>query len=81
MPPQSWEVQAPSPGRSTAAPGVRLVNDRGNRQYAAVRLERIAWTLVVAGCVITAVLLLLAGYVGYAAVSAAVGVSAAINLL
>jgi hypothetical protein len=45
-----------------------------------VRLQRIAWSLVVAGCVIVAVLLLVAGYVGYAAVAAAVGLSAAINL-
>ena len=43
-------------------------------------LQRIAWLITVATCVITGLLLLLSGYVGYAAVSGAVGASAAINL-
>lgn len=43
-------------------------------------LERVAWSIVVAVCAVTAVLLLVGGYAGYAGVSAAVGLSAAINL-
>ncbi|MGH2834358.1 MAG: hypothetical protein ACRDK2_16430 [Solirubrobacteraceae bacterium] len=43
--------------------------------------SRVAWILTVLVWVITAVLLLLAGYTGYAGLSIAVGVSAAINLL
>ena len=43
-------------------------------------LPRIAWLLTVAVCVLTAILLLLSDYTGYAAVAVAVGISAAINL-
>ena len=43
-------------------------------------LPRIAWLLTVAACVLTAILLLLSDYTGYAAVAVAVGISAAINL-
>ena len=42
-------------------------------------LQRIAWLITVATCVITGLLLLLSGYVGYAAVSgAAAGVEYAV---
>ncbi len=43
-------------------------------------LSRLAWLITVGACVLTAVLLLVSGYDGYAAVAAAVGISAAINL-
>ena len=43
-------------------------------------LERVAWIVTVLIALLTAALLLLAGYTGYAALSVAVGVSAAINL-
>jgi hypothetical protein len=46
-----------------------------------VGLTRIAWLVTVAVALVTALLLLLGGYTGYAGVSLAVGVSAAINLL
>jgi hypothetical protein len=45
-----------------------------------VPLSRIAWLATVAACLITAVLLLISGYDGYAAVAVAIGLSAAINL-
>jgi hypothetical protein len=45
-----------------------------------VPLSRIAWLATVAACVITAILLLVSGYDGYAALAVAVGLSAAINL-
>jgi hypothetical protein len=42
--------------------------------------SRLAWLIVVGVALVTALLLLLSGYDGYAGVSLAVGVSAAINL-
>jgi hypothetical protein len=48
---------------------------------AVVPLTRIAWLVTVAVCLLAAVLLLVAGYQGYAALAVAVGASAAINLL
>jgi hypothetical protein len=44
-------------------------------------LSRVAWIGTVLIALLTALLLLLAGYTGYAALSLAVGASAAINLL
>lgn len=44
-------------------------------------LSRIAWLVLVVGLVIACVLLILAGYVGYAVVILAVAASAAINLV
>jgi len=46
-----------------------------------VSLSRLAWSLTVAACLITAAVLLLEHYRGYPAVAVAVGVAAAINLL
>ncbi|HEY2767895.1 MAG TPA: hypothetical protein VGI76_06530 [Solirubrobacteraceae bacterium] len=43
-------------------------------------LSRIAWIVTVLIALLTAALLLLAGYTGYAGLSIAVGTSAAINL-
>jgi hypothetical protein len=45
-----------------------------------VPLSRIAWIVTVMIALLTAALLLLAGYTGYAGLSVAVGASAAINL-
>lgn len=45
-----------------------------------VQIDRIAWLVTVLACLVLAVLLVLGGYQGYAAVSAAVGIAAAINL-
>jgi hypothetical protein len=44
-------------------------------------LSRIAWIATVLIALLTATLLLFAGYSGYAGLSVAVGASAAINLL
>jgi hypothetical protein len=46
-----------------------------------VTVTRIAWLVTVAAALITALLLLLAGYTGYAGLGLAVALSAAINLL
>jgi hypothetical protein len=43
-------------------------------------ISRIAWIVTVLIALLTAALLLLAGYTGYAGLSVAVGASAAINL-
>ena len=43
-------------------------------------LPRIAWLITVAACALTAILLLLSDYTGYAGLAVAVGISAAINL-
>ena len=43
-------------------------------------LARVSWLTTVLACLLTAVILLSQGYVGYAGVSFAVAVSAAINL-
>jgi hypothetical protein len=45
-----------------------------------VDLARVAWLATVLVCVITVVILLLQGYLGYAAVTFAVALCAAINL-
>jgi hypothetical protein len=45
-----------------------------------VSLARIAWLLTVLACMVAVLILLLQGYYGYAGVTLAVAVSAAINL-
>ena len=44
------------------------------------RLNRIAWLVTVGLCVVTALILLLSDYQGYAVVFVAIGAAAAINL-
>jgi hypothetical protein len=44
-------------------------------------LERASWITVVAICVIATIVLAITGYTGYSIVIAAVGASAAVNLL
>jgi hypothetical protein len=46
-----------------------------------VNLGRIAWLVTVFACLIAVLILLLDGYYGYAGVTLAVAISAAINLL
>ena len=54
----------------------------GQEEYAGVMpLSHFAWIATVLVALLTAVLLLLSGYTGYAALSVAVAGSAAINLL
>ena len=54
--------------------------DRSWRDNDGMDLARVSWLTTVLACLLTAVILLLQGYVGYAGVSFAVAVSAAINL-
>jgi len=53
---------------------------RAMREDGGVGLDRIAWIVTVVICLVAAVLLLLSGYQGYAAVLVAIAVSAGINL-
>ncbi len=43
-------------------------------------LERIAWSAVLLACLITALLLAVSGFLGYAGLTAAVALAAALNL-
>jgi hypothetical protein len=45
-----------------------------------VPLSRIAWLVTVVACLITALLLLISAYYGYAVITLAVAVAAGINL-
>jgi hypothetical protein len=51
------------------------------RDNARVDLGRIAWLVTVGACLVTVLILVVQGYWGYAGVTFAVAVSAAINLL
>jgi len=46
-----------------------------------MELGRIAWLITTISCLVAAVIVLIDGYRGYAAVAFAVAISAAINLL
>lgn len=50
------------------------------RENTGVDLGRIAWLVTVLACLVAVLILLLEGYYGYAGVTLAVAVSAAINL-
>ncbi len=59
-----------------------LKREAGHRgQNSGVPLSRISWIVTVGACLLAGVLLLINGYSGYAAVSAAVAAAAAVNLL
>ena len=49
-------------------------------QETPVDLARVAWLVTVGACLIAVVILVVQGYVGYAAVTLAVAISAAVNL-
>jgi hypothetical protein len=63
----------PGGRRADAAPG-------GVAASGAVSLQRAAWLVTVLGFLAAALLLVLAGYQGYAALSGAVALCAAVNL-
>ena len=68
-------------GRCTGTLAAEPRGDVGAaRDNARVTFIRIAWLATVLACVITGVVLLVSGYLGYAAVFGAVGACAAINL-
>lgn len=49
-------------------------------EHTELPLDRIAWGVTVVICLVAALLVLLSGYLGYAAVLLAIAASAAINL-
>ena len=53
---------------------------RRRAEYGPVPLDRIAWLTTVGICLITSLILLISGYLGYAGVLLAIALSAAINL-
>ncbi len=55
--------------------------DRRIDNNGAMEVARVAWLVTVAVALITALLLLLSGYTGYAGLGVAVAASASINLL
>jgi hypothetical protein len=74
--PAESEAAAPA-GPNDALPSP---DRRAGGQNEPVNLARVAWLLTVIGCLVAVVILALDGYLGYAAVTLAVAVSAAINL-
>ncbi|MBE2320204.1 hypothetical protein DVA67_029830 [Solirubrobacter sp. CPCC 204708] len=44
------------------------------------QLNRVAWIVTVGSCLVAALILVLSGYTGYAGVTLAVAIAAAINL-
>ena len=65
--------------------GARVLDDGENVavdvEESTVNLGRIAWLVTVVACLIAVLILVLDGYYGYAGVTLAVAISAAINLL
>ena len=55
-----------------------MIDDEG--QQTSADLARVAWFVTVLICLVAVLILALQGYLGYAAVTFAVAVSAAINL-
>ena len=67
-------------GRTASGPAGGTARRPGCHDAPRMSLQRIAWLVTTVGFVAGALILLISGYQGYAAVSAAVGASAAINL-
>ena len=75
----SEEVPTASQTEPQPAPRTREPSPEAAR-IPAVDLARIAWLVTTLACLVTALILLLEGYYGYAGVTFAVAVSAGINL-
>jgi hypothetical protein len=58
-----------------------IVHIHGEGENRPVDLARVAWLVTVMICLITVLILVLQGYLGYAGVTLAVAVAAAINLV
>ena len=75
-----WHEATRTARRSDCRPHFTTALIRGDGQNVRVDLGRISWLLTVGACLIAVLILVLQGYLGYAAVTFAVAVSAAINL-
>lgn len=68
-------------GSTTAHDSVATTQDSAPEQEeATLNLARVAWLATTLACLIAAIVALIDGYTGYAAVAFAVALSAAINL-
>jgi hypothetical protein len=67
--------------RETVSAKLTPRTDRRIGNNADMAISRIAWIVTVLVALLTAVLLLLSGYTGYAGLGLAVAIAAAINLL
>jgi hypothetical protein len=72
--PAGSEPRSVEPGPDTVG------NLESEREHTSVDLARLAWLGTVGACLIAVAILVLEGYYGYAAVTFAVAVSAALNL-
>jgi hypothetical protein len=70
-----WTIPRPDRRRRPGRTEIRLAGE--NRS---VELQRAAWLVTVAACLIAVVILVLEGYLGYAGVTFAVAVAAAVNI-
>ena len=76
----AWPIgRSPAVSAGTPAP-VRQSPIRASGQNEPVNLARVAWLLTVIGCLVAVIILAFDGYLGYAAVTLAVALSAAINV-
>jgi hypothetical protein len=69
---------APAQSRTPSVAEAPAIRDTGKNEP--VDLARVAWLLTVLACLVAVVILVLDGYLGYAGVTLAVALSAAINL-
>ena len=76
----SLDVETPPRPEPGAAAPRRQTAIRATGENEPVNLARVAWLLTVLGCLVAVVILALDGYFGYAGVTFAVALSAAINL-
>ena len=79
-----WRNASPKFPQLAKIAGPRIAlqtdSDGGASENAAVDLARVAWLTTVLACLLAVIILLLNGYLGYAGVTFAVMLSAAINL-
>lgn len=79
--PDYRETEAPASAQADRPQDVSMNgSDTEARENGLVDLSRLAWLGTVLVCLITVLVLVLQGYLGYAAVTFAVAASAAINL-
>ncbi len=68
------------PARRRRGPGSRGPGVAAKRENRRVNVARIGWLVTVLACLVAVLILVLQGYYGYAGVTFAVAVAAAINL-
>lgn len=80
--PRGGQIPAgrPNPPPQRANGAVERASFQSEGENKRVDLARIAWLVTVGLCLIAVLVLVLYGYIGYAAVTLAVAVAAAINL-